>query len=71
MLDWLQAPGGFLSRPIYLYWGGGKTATTTPDQPETEECDDCSCVDEYGPCMKRSKLLAAWFCAAPQLLRHQ
>lgn len=63
MLDWLQAPGGFLSRPIYLYWGGGTTATTTPDQPETEECHDCSSVDELGPCMKMSKFLSL-FCAA-------
>lgn len=71
MLDWLQAPGGSLSRPVWLYWRGGKTATATPNQPETEECDDCGCVDELGPDMKTSKLLSALCCAALLLSRHQ
>lgn len=49
MLDWLQTPGG--SRPVCLRWGGGKTAAAaaTPDQLETEERHDCSCVDKLGP----------------------
>ncbi|KAI3356485.1 hypothetical protein L3Q82_017691, partial [Scortum barcoo] len=45
---------------------GRKTATATPNQPKTEECHDCSCVDQSGPEMKLSRMLTA-FCVV-QLL---
>lgn len=57
--DWLQALGGSQSRPLWLYWEGRKTATATPNQPKTEECNDRSCVDESGPEMKMSRMLTA------------
>ncbi|CAB1430633.1 unnamed protein product [Pleuronectes platessa] len=54
----------------YSYTGevGRQTAAAAPNQPKTEECHDCSCVDQSRPGMiNMNRMLITLDCAAPLL----